>query len=386
MPLDEEKLNLIHSKFHSSENIEHQLLRTHLEKVIYLTGPLMSSTESYSSMRAQLLAYIEDQFLRGIYATSSHDERTTDPLTGQSKTVKVVELLREKDNQNQFMRIDQSPLDEFGIKAFNVSMNGIKYDSKVEEQISQQQQAIMSVQTAIAETKTAEQKTLTVAAKGQAEAAEAEWKQKVMTATATQEAIQKKEVVLTEAAQKKEVALTEAAQKLEVAQLNAQAAEQEKLAAIMKGEGEAQARKLVMDADGALGQKLEAWVMVNNAYAQAMQGSNWVPQIVFGNTSTMTGTSGGTTTSNTPGMTQTYSSPNSQVSDFLAMLQVRTAKELTLDFKVPEKSGNLPPIKRPDLSKFKYNPTTTTTSGGAGTIHTWSPGPAPSATTTTSTQ
>jgi regulator of protease activity HflC (stomatin/prohibitin superfamily) len=347
MPTDEDHLNLIHAKFHSAENIEHQLLKTHLEKVVYLTGPMMSSTESVSSLRAQLLASIEDQFLRGIYTTTTKDERTVDPLTNQGKTVKIVQIVQDT-KTGEPKRLDPSPLEDFGIKAFNMTMNGIKYDPKVEAQISAQQESIMAVQTAIAETKTAEQKALTVAAKGQAEAAEAEWKQKVLTATATQEAIQKKEVALTEADQKKQVALTEAQQKLEVAQMGAQEAEQIKLTAILKGEGEASARKLIMDADGGMEQKLQAYVRVSEVMSEALKGSQWVPTVTF---SSGGGSNTGATTTTTGNATS-----NNGFTQFFDLLNARTAHDLALDIKIPEKSGNLPEIKRPEISKFKFDP------------------------------
>ena len=81
MPEDEETLNLVHAKFHSPENLEHQLLRTNLEKAVYMTGPLMSSAQSYAERRNDLLGLIEDQFLKGVYKTSFKEERQLDPLT-----------------------------------------------------------------------------------------------------------------------------------------------------------------------------------------------------------------------------------------------------------------------------------------------------------------
>ena len=70
-----------------------------------------------------------------------------------------------------------------------------------------------------------------------------------------------------------------------VATLGAKAAEQYKKEQILRGEGDAQAKALRMNADGALDTKLAAYVEVSKAYAEAMgnyQGA-WVPSVVMGN-------------------------------------------------------------------------------------------------------
>ena len=159
------------------------------------------------------------------------------------------------------------------LKVFNLAINEIKYEGKVEDQIQQQQQATMQVQIAIAEAKKAEQQVLTTQKEGEANAAKAEWEQKTIAAKQT-----------TEAKMKKDVAETEAKQKLEVAKLAAEAANEMKKAEIAKGEGESKRRQLVMEADGALEKKLDAWVEAQKAYAEAIgkhEGA-WVPAIQMG--------------------------------------------------------------------------------------------------------
>lgn len=337
MPVDDAHLNLIHTKYGSEDAIEHQLIRTILEKSLYMTGPLMSSAESYAARRNDLLGLIDDQFLRGVYKTNSRDERIDDPITGQKKTVKIVEPVKGKDGK--FEREEESPLMALGINAFNLAINDIVYDPAVERQIEQQQQAVMAVQTAIAETKTAEQKALTVAAKGQADAAEAEWKQKVLTAQATALADQEKQVAVTKATQEFEVALKGGQQRLEVANLSAQEAEQIKLAAILKGEGDATARNLVMNADGALEKKLDAYKEVNRFYAEAIANfqGNLVPSVMMNGQHGAGDQAGG-------------------VVDLMNLFAAKTAKDLTLQMSIPDKSGTLPIISRPKASPYKIRP------------------------------
>lgn len=323
MPLDEAHLIVLHTKYGSHEAVEQQLIKTVIEKSIYMTGPLMSSAESYATKRNHLLSYIEDQAERGIYRTSSRDEHTKDPLTGAEKTVKMVEIVK---SGADYEREAESPLGELGLKLFNLSINEVKYDPTVEIQIQNQQKAIMDVQTSIANAKTAEQDAITTMKRGEANAAEAKWKQEVIKAKEVTEAQQKLEVSRLAAEAERTNALIAAQKELDVAKFKAMAAEQEKVASTLLGEGEAARRRLVMDADGALEKKLEAWVKVNTVYAEAIKGysGSWVPNIVMGGGgSSMAG--GGAT-------------------DLINLLMAKTATDLSLDLK-PHGSNSVLRVK-----------------------------------------
>lgn len=76
---------------------------------------------------------------------------------------------------------------------------------------------------------------------------------------------------------------------------------------------QAERKKLVMAADGALQQKLAAWVKVNELYASAIATykGNWVPKIVMGNSMG----------------TQSASGAN----ELIQMLLAKTAMDLNLD-------------------------------------------------------
>lgn len=261
MPIDEKNLTALHIKYGSHFAVEQQLVRTILEKAIYMTGPLMSSTESYAEKRNELLSLIEDQVQRGVYRTETFQEKKPDPVTGVIKTVNVVKLAMDK--QGLPMRAETSPLTDFGIKTFNLAINEVRYDKQVEEQIQQQQRAIMQVQIALAQAKEAEQKAITVGKEGEANAAKAKWEQ----------------------------AVTEGEQRMKVAELDMKAAEMKKKELILLGEGEGTRRKLVMEADGALAQKLDTYLEANKVWADAAakyQG-NWVPMFMSGGSGVQAG-------------------------------------------------------------------------------------------------
>ncbi len=162
------------------------------------------------------------------------------------------------------------------------------YDSAVEKQIRSQQELAMQVQTAMAQAKTAEQQVFTTQKQGEANAAKAKWEQETVKA------------------QK----VTEAEQELAVQQLNTQKAAQYKQEQILIGEGEAEKKRLIMAANGALDVKLEAWVK-SQAYmwdAFSKYTGNIVPLYQTG--------AGGS---------------GSNALDFMQIMGMKAAKDLNLD-------------------------------------------------------
>lgn len=260
IPFSIDLLNSLHMKYGSDEAIQKQLIETITNKCVYMTGPLMSSKESYAEKRTNLISYIEDQIANGVYKTKQSEVKTKDQMTGQDKTVTVVEIVIGKNGKPE--RQEDAVLNNYGIKTSNFAVTRLPYDEAVENQIKQQQGLVMQVQTAIASAKEAEQSAITIAKQGESSAAKAKWEQEVIKA---------KEVTL-------------AQQKYEVSVLEAKSAEQQKRRDILLGEGEGSRKRLVMQADGALDKKLEAWVEVNKLYAEAIKGyaGQWVPAIVMG--------------------------------------------------------------------------------------------------------
>lgn len=290
MPKDPKNVIALHVRYRSEEAIAHQLIRTVVEKTINFTGPLMSSTESYAARKNDLLFFIEDQLIHGVYRTESQQVRAKDTMTGIDRTVTEVRLVR--DAKGVVLRQDASPLEEFGVRTFNLAINNIVYDAAITEQIRQQQSAFAQVATAVARAKEAEQNAITVEKQGQALAAEAKWKQEVIKA--------------------KEV--TEAEMRKRVAQLDAEAAEATKRKLILEGEGEAAKRQLAMQADGALEKKLATYERVQTIWAGAFKEFKGavVPQIVTGSATAQAG--GG-----------------NAALDFMGVMSMKAARDLSLD-------------------------------------------------------
>lgn len=260
MPTAHEALLKLQKEFASQEAVQQSIVARALNDAVYFAGPLMSSTESSGERRNDLLSYINDQAVNGVYMTFTRPEKQKDPVTGAEKTVNVVEVV--KDKAGVIQRAQASIVGKYSITLLPLSVSEIKYDAVVERQIAERQNAITQVQIALANAKRAEQDALTVAKQGEANAAKAKWEQETIKAQA----------------------VTEAEQNRDVARLDKESADFYRQKLILEGQGESEKRRLVMSADGALTQKLDAWVAVNTKYAEAIQNyqGNWVPTTVFG--------------------------------------------------------------------------------------------------------
>lgn len=270
LPTDPTKMLKLHSTYHSMENIDHELIKQVVNKSVFMTGPLMSSRESYAEKRADLINHISDQILHGVYRTERHTTKETDIISGQEKTVDKVVPKTRADN-GQVEREEVSPIETFGINVYNIGISGISYDPTIEKQIEQQQLAFQAVQQAMVDARKAEQAAITTAKQGEAEAAKAKWAQEVIKAQEITKAQQEKDVATLQATKEKEVA----ALQLETAKLSAQKT-------MTEAKADSDARKLAMAADNALQKRLDAYVEVNNAWAKAYASQRPTPDIQMG--------------------------------------------------------------------------------------------------------
>lgn len=281
LPTDDATVKKLHGSYGSQESVEAKLISPWVINVLSQTGPLMSSTESASTRRADFQALAEDQLRYGVYRQIRHDVRETDPLTNQPRTVVKVDLIPcpAKDQPmgpmciGGYERQVRSPLDEYGVRPHALAFSNIAYDATVKKQLDSQQEAMAAIQTAVAHSRQAEQDAKTAEQRGLAKVAEAK---------AIAEVEREKAVVA--AQQAKDVAVMEATKEKEVAELDAKAAAAEKTANILRGEGEAARARAKMAANGALEQKLEAYKFGIEKMAEALGKQKLVPDTVIGAT------------------------------------------------------------------------------------------------------
>ncbi len=287
-PQTEERAVLLVTQFgyRTPKTVMEEAVKKHVRNSIRLVANLMTARESYSEKRANYIEWANDMIEKGLYRTEEEIRTVTDPLT-QKKTNTVFKVIA-RDKTGSPIRMSESPLDDMGISITNFEINKIVYDKQVEDQIQEQQKALMSVATARAEAEKAIQETKTKEEQGKAAVMQAKYEREREKAQAVVAAEQEKAVAETKASQLVAVALLakqeakiQADKELEVATLNKAAAEQTKAKLVLLGEGEAEARRLKLAADNALEYKGEIYLKSQEVWAQAYKDRK-VPQIIMG--------------------------------------------------------------------------------------------------------
>lgn len=273
--------------------LEQKLILPTVRNALRTTANLMSARQSYSEKRVDFVNWARDQIQNGLYKTAEETRKVLDVVSGEmvTRTFKV----RLTDAQGNPV-YEFNPLVGTGIQILNFEIKTFNYTEKVQVQIAAQQEAIMAVETARAKAKEAEQNALTVEAQGKAE---------VMRVRYDNEKL-------------KIAAVVTAEKELDVARLAKLAAVETRQKEILLGQGEAERKRLVLAADGALALKGQLWKEVNFKYAEALQNyqGNWVPQVVMG------GAAGG-------------GAGISSAQAIIDLFMVKTARDLTLDMTIP---------------------------------------------------
>jgi hypothetical protein len=293
MPLDCKQVIAIHKTFGSRQGVESQGVARMVNLAIQLSGSTMTSLESFAERKGELIEIVNDQAQQGAYQMVTKQVERTNPITNQLEKVLAAEVVRDK-TTGKPVRQQASILDQYGIHLQPMSIEKLDYSKIVQDQITERQKATTQVQISQANAQKAIQAAITAEREGQATAAKAKWEQ---------ETIKAKEV-------------TKAEQGLAVATLAAKEAEQYKREQILRGEGDAERKKLVM-ADGALDQKLKAYVDVQGAWASAFAQfkGQLVPQVTTG------GSANGV----------------SSAQNMLDLIGIKAAKDLAVDLSASKK-------------------------------------------------
>lgn len=310
LPNDENTMLALHKAFRSNAGVASKLIKTVTEEGMNLTAGLMSSEAAYTEKRSIFTQWANEQIASGRYQTELKQISTVDESTGKRVVKNIPVITYGDDGRPVHLKSD---LKEYGISVNGFQITDWNFEQKTLNQISTKREATMAIITAKANAERAKQDALT---------AEEQGKANVMTAKYEKEVEKERAVVMAE--QNKEVAVIKAKQLVDVAEQQKLEAEQKKLAAaeykqeqILRGEGDGEYKRLVMEADGALAQKLITYEAVMNRFAQAIEKQKWVPEIQMGSTSG-SAVEGG-----------------SSAMALIDMLSVKTAKDLALDMSLP---------------------------------------------------
>lgn len=262
MPLETKYLERIQTHYGSQEKLIRDLIKPTLGKVIISCGPLMSSLESVSEKRTDLIALITDQLNYGVYKTRVKTIETVNPITGEKQLTKIAEAVADSLAPNGIKRQEDSPFAFYGLKVSQLSINDMEYETATLNQISKQREADMSIVTAKAKALEAAQRAIQIEEEGKAKAAEAKWEQEKI----------------------KAVAVTKAEQEFEVAELEAKKAKQVALKVQAEGEAKAAANRALVSAGLTPQEKAEWEYKTTVGVAEALSKSNtrWVPEVMVG--------------------------------------------------------------------------------------------------------
>ena len=258
LPRDFKNMSKIQQEFGNEDALISTLIKPTLYKVVTSCGPLMSSLESVSETRTDLIQYITDQLNEGVYKTKITKIKTTNELTGDTETVAKAEIL--VDRNGNYMRQEKSPFQQYGITCNLVSITDIKYDKATQDQIDAQKQANLAVVTAKTKSLEAIQKTVLITEQGKADAEKAKWEQEKV----------------------KAVEVTKAQQEYEVAKLAAAKAEEVARRVRAEGEAKAAANRALVSAGATPEQLLQMKkeTMIGIAHELANSNTEWVPKIM----------------------------------------------------------------------------------------------------------
>ena len=261
LPTDHQNMSKIQRDFGSEEALIDNLVRPTLYKVVTACGPLMSSLESVSDTRTDLIAYITDQLNNGVYKTKAVKTEVLNDLTGEMETRSQSIILEDLNAPGGYARQEISPFSQYGITCGLVSILDIKYDAATQDQIDAQKQANLAVITSKTKSIEAMQRTLQITEEGKAAAEKAKWEQE----------------------REKAVAVTKAQQEFEVAELNAKKAKQDALRIKYEGEAKAEANRALVLAGLTPAEKAEYEYKTKVGVAEALAKTVWPKIVMSGN-------------------------------------------------------------------------------------------------------
>lgn len=261
MPLETKYLERIQTHYGNQEKLIRDLVKPTLSKVVMSCGPLMSSLESVSEKRTDLIALITDQLNHGVYKTKVTTVKSINPLTGEEQLTKIAETIPDSLAPNGIKRQEESPFAFYGLKVSQLAISDTDYENATKAQISKQREADMSIVTAKAKALEAVQRTIQIEEEGKASAAQAKWEQEKI----------------------KAVEVTKAQQAFEVAELQAKEANEKAKKIIAEGKAEAEANRLKVQA-GLTPQEQAEWnykTTVGVAEALSKSEVKWVPDVML---------------------------------------------------------------------------------------------------------
>ena len=298
LPNDEMLMLKLHEDFRNVSHLAATGLAPYTRECLKYSAQLMESEAHYSGGMSQLSSNFRDQLDNGQYIVDNFETSERDSLTGE--LTKTYENKVRIDEQTGQPVRNTNDIKELGILVRTHNIINVDYEQQVEDKLAKKIEASTRESVSKQNLITAQQEELTAAAEGRKRLVEIEYQKKE---EQTSQLVEAETAVKLAEKDKQKQAIALEASRLEAAKIKALA------------EAEAYAKREIMNADGALEKKLEAYENVQRVWADAFakyQG-DLVPQI-------QTGGAGG----NNAGL------------DFMNLMSMQAAKDLGLQMQVKE--------------------------------------------------
>lgn len=291
IPSDEASFLKLAHEYRSPENLLRTALLPAFKETLQANASLMAAEEYYAGGRTEFNSEFENQMSNGIFLVK-REEVSVQPTKTRTATanaalgteqeeyaedVKTVFQVKKVLDKNGLPKRKTQRFTDFGISVVSALVTGMKPNEKFIERMQLKQKASADRAIAREQRVQEEEQRLLAIARGEREVAERQAKAKVEQIQKTTEAETEKQLALTSAEKFKE----EAAISKETAEINLQKAKIEAQTQRTLADAEAYQKKVILQADNALAQKLEAEVKIQELWADAFA-KRQVPTNVFG--------------------------------------------------------------------------------------------------------
>lgn len=291
IPSDEESFLKLAHEYRSPENLLRTALLPVFKETLQANASLMTAEEYYAGGRTEFNSEFENQMRSGIYLVKREEVNVKSGRSAigsanvalgtdqeeygeDDKTIFVVQKVLDATGQP---RRKQQRFTDYGITVVSALVTDIKPNQKFIERMQLKQKASADRAIAREQRVQEEEQRLLAIARGEREVAERQAKAKVDQIQKTTEAQTEKQLAITRAEKLK----AEAEIQRETAEINLEKARIEAETQRTLADAEAYQKQVILEADNALAQKLEAEIKIQQLWAEAYA-QRKVPTNVFG--------------------------------------------------------------------------------------------------------
>lgn len=299
MPTDPDAFLQMAHEYRSPENLLRTALIPAFKETLQATASLMSAESYYSGGRTEFNSEFENQMANGIYIVRREETkvRSSRQAIGSANASLGVAQSHYGDEEQVTFEVrkivDESGIPirkrqkftDYGIQVVEARVTEMRPNKKFVERMQLKQKASADRAIAREQKVQEEEQRLLAIAKGEREVAERQAAAKVIQIEKTTEAETTKQLAITTAIKQKE----EAEIAWETARINFEKARIEAETVETLADAEAHRRKVILAADNALAQKLDAEVRIHSLWADAFA-RRQVPANVFGGAGGAAGT------------------------------------------------------------------------------------------------